>query len=171
MGGAINKNLIVGIDPGTTTALCLFDLGGKMVSLESRKNFSKPEITKYIKEFGYPVIIASDINPPPRSIEKIAASFYVKLMFPETKVSRREKIACVERYAKKSWYKEFPWSNRHERDALFASLNAWNRINPLIRRINSKVKSSKVVREFVKRNVILGEGSISESIRDYEKSL
>ncbi len=172
MGGLTNRQLIVGIDPGTTTALCLFDLEGNLVSLESGKNLSKSDIAKYVQKFGYPVIIASDIFPTPRSIEKIGAAFSSRLIVPDAVVSRKEKTKIVERFVRKAEYKKTPWANKHQRDAFFAALYAWNKIKPLIRRINIKIKEApeketQELYDFVKRSVILEKRNISKSIKHF----
>ena len=73
--------LIVGIDPGTTTGLALFDLEGNFLLAESRRNFRKAEIRKFILDQGSPVIIASDINPIPKSIARIKQTVVQKRAF------------------------------------------------------------------------------------------
>lgn len=153
-----------------TTALCLFDLGGNIVSIESRKDFSRSEIAKYIRKYGYPVIIASDIYPTPRSIEKTAATFDARLVVPGACMSRKDKSGIVERYARKRGMKENPWSNSHEKDALFAALYAWNRFKKLLDRIEGRVSEGDYpegLGEHVKRNVILEGVNIRKSIKRF----
>jgi predicted RNase H-like nuclease (RuvC/YqgF family) len=124
----------VGIDPGTTTGVVLFDLEGNLLLTKSKKSFARSEINRVISGFGIPVIIASDMFPPSRIIERIASTFSAKLITPKKSLSRKEKnqIISSERWIELKRMCE----NRHEKDALAAALFAFSKIERLMRRVD-----------------------------------
>ena len=157
------RQLIVGIDPGTTTGICLLGLDGRVVAVGSRKGFSRPVMARFIQKHGHPLIMASDITPPPKSIEKAASSFGARLFFPEIKMTKEEKLSAVE----KSCLNGPKWANRHERDAIFAAMHAWGRIKPLMERIDTRIKAENAdpaLGDSVKRSVILEGRNIAMTI-------
>lgn len=118
--------LIIGIDPGNTTAVAALNLEGEEELLESRLEFSQDEVINCIIETGYPVIIAGDRAEMPSSVEKIASSVGARKFSPEEDLSRRRK----EELGK--------GSNSHEKDAYAAALHAYKRMSKQIRKINRK---------------------------------
>lgn len=93
----------------------------------------KGEIIKIITKFGQPVIISSDVNPAPKSIEKIAAILGSKLYYPEVSLSMREKEKLIR------WYKVRP-KNKHEIDALSACLKAWKSYRHIFIKIEGRLE-------------------------------
>lgn len=65
---------IVGIDPGTTSAVAVLDLDGDLVDYKSSKNFSKGQIIEFLITNGKPLIIGTDVSPMPSLIEDVAAN-------------------------------------------------------------------------------------------------
>ena len=128
--------IIAGIDPGTTTGIALLDLEGNLILTSKKKNFSKGEIIKLISECGKPVIIAGDVSPPSRMIEKIASTFSARVIIPDESLRRKDKIATT-----RDFVREFRLS-RHERDALAAAIYGWKRIRPLVMKVDKKLKKS-----------------------------
>jgi len=51
----VDKNIIVGYDPGTTVGIAILDTDGKLIEVFSQKNFSKDEVIKHISAFGRPI--------------------------------------------------------------------------------------------------------------------
>lgn len=165
-----NNSIIVGIDPGTTTGVALIDLDGNLVLLDSKKNFSREKISRFILNHGSPVIIASDTYPYSRTVEKIAATFSAKIVYPRESLTRKEKNEMVNDYRKKN-YSEQVWNNRHEKDALASALFAWNRVEPLMRRVNKKIRLTAKefdsrIEDDIKRRVIEGQ-NIRRSIKQF----
>jgi len=110
------KYLIAGIDPGTTTAVAILDLKGKVLSLSSARSISLSSIVEHIAAHGRPLIVATDVTPPPAMVEKVKRAFHAVLFFPREPLSTDEKIALT---------KSFDCSNDHERDALAAARMAF----------------------------------------------
>ena len=164
---------MVGIDPGTTAGVAVLDLDGNLVLLESGKNLPMSEITELISSAGMPVVITSDIAPPPRIIERIASSFGARLYYPKELLSKREKLTIVKEFADEREMDETPWRNQHEKDALASVLYAWRRLRPLIRRVKRKTEIYSSLPGFpgllryVNINVIIKGRSISKSVEEY----
>ncbi|MFQ5647812.1 MAG: DUF460 domain-containing protein [Candidatus Aenigmatarchaeota archaeon] len=169
--------LIVGIDPGTTTGVALLDLKGKLALLDSHKEFSRSDLVKIVSGFGTPVIITTDVSPPPRLIEKIAASFPARLLVPRHSLQKREKLELVRQYLKERkpgrGPARYPWKNTHEKDALAAALFAWSQVRDLVARIDKKLDIYQLhplfpaLERFVRSNVLVKKRGITESIRKF----
>ncbi len=110
---------IVGVDPGTTTAIAVLDLDGNLLGVKSRKGWSPAEVVEYILSFGKPVIIATDKSNPPDFVSKLRASFNAVLHVPKEDTSVERKKYLVSPFRKEI-------SNDHERDALSAAIDAYN---------------------------------------------
>lgn len=124
------KPLIVGIDPGSTSAVAAFDLDGELALLESRKEFSRDEIIKKIMENGLPVVVASDREEMPSTVEKIARSVGAEKFEPENDLSKERKKQLGE------------GDNSHELDAYASSLHAYNSLQRSIQKIESYADES-----------------------------
>ncbi|MFQ5892336.1 MAG: DUF460 domain-containing protein, partial [Candidatus Methanofastidiosia archaeon] len=109
--------LIVGIDPGTTLGMAILDLNGNLKSLFSSKNLKRRDVIDKISKFGYPSVISTDVNPPPKMVEKLSKSFDTILHVPDSNLLVSEKNELCREYKVK---------NSHERDALSAALKAYN---------------------------------------------
>ena len=122
--------VIVGIDPGTTLGIAIVDLSGKLLALRSSRQMSLADATSFIASIGRPVVIASDVNPMPFSVEKIRRSFHAVPYTPNHDLSVEAKYALT---------KEDNYANDHERDALSAARAAYqfwsNRFSGIARRI------------------------------------
>jgi predicted RNase H-like nuclease (RuvC/YqgF family) len=128
------KLAIVGIDPGTTTGIAAIGLRGELLLLKSMKNPRIGDVSKTIVDSCRPIIIAGDVNPPPKMLEKLAAVFSAKVFFPKENMERLDKIEIAESYSKKVNPEGRVWANRHERDALASALRAWKRVRHIIDR-------------------------------------
>ncbi len=161
-----SRPLIVGIDPGTTTGVAVFDLSGNLILIKSGKNLSKSDVSRIISDAGNPIIVSSDINPLPRSVEKIAISFSARLIEPGETFSRKEKHETAKDYMRLHGK---AWKNRHERDALVSGIYAYKQVRQMVDRINSKLRkggiSSPSVRNKVLAEVLLQKKSIDYVIR------
>lgn len=125
----MKKALIVGIDPGVNTGIAILDVNGDLVTITSKRNAKRTEITKYITKFGNPVIIASDVSPPPESVKKIAKTFGCKIFYPDVSLSNVEKHEIVKKYDIKS----------HQKDALAAAIKAFKSYHELFSKIEDTV--------------------------------
>ncbi len=129
--------LIVGIDPGTTTGLSILDLNGRLLSIKSMKNMSRSDIINFVGKFGTPVIVTTDIHPPPKQIEKISAIFNAKLISHD-QLSVQDKREIVNAYIMEE--KIHPPNDSHQRDSLAAAIKAFNSYKNKFLQISSKLE-------------------------------
>ena len=160
------RPLIIGIDPGTTTGIAAFDFEGNLLLIKSGKNLSRSDIARIVSSAGNPIIVASDKNPIPRSVERIATSFSARVIEPGETFSRKEKHDDASGYMKAHGK---AWANRHERDALVSGLYAWKQVKRMMDRINSRLRKAKVtdrsVSDKIMAEVILRRKSIDSAIK------
>jgi len=123
------EHLIVGIDPGTTIGVAILNLNGELKGLISSRVMSIPDIVEYIRERGKPVIVATDVYPPPDTVEKIKRSFKATLFAPDERISVDEKVRIAKPYG---------YNNDHERDALSAAIKAYNAYKSKFAQIDRK---------------------------------
>ena len=109
------------------------DVHGNILNLSTKRNIKKNEVVSFIAKFGIPLIISSDVNPLPRTVEKIASSFGCKVFYPEESLSVQEKHKLTKFFSKKI-------KSDHELDALAASIRAWKKYRKLLSRIESVLK-------------------------------
>jgi len=122
--------LIVGIDPGTTTAIAALDLDGNLKVLESSRQMSMSGVTESLYRVGRPLVIASDVREMPYSVEKIRRAFSGVAYTPRQDMSVESKMELTA---------PFQYRNDHERDALAAALEAHrtykNKFQNLLKRV------------------------------------
>ncbi len=81
----------MGIDPGIYTAFAALDLNGELVASGCEKEASDERMVEIIRKVGVPSLIASDVNPPPGFVQKVAARFNVRLFYPPRSLTQEEK--------------------------------------------------------------------------------
>ncbi|ABS56834.1 Protein of unknown function DUF460 [Methanoregula boonei 6A8] len=109
------RYMIVGIDPGTTTAIAALDLDGNLLHLESSRQMNMSGVIEALYRAGKPLVIASDVQEMPHTVEKIRRAFSAVAYTPNQDTPVETKLALTAGY---------PYSNVHERDALSAALDA-----------------------------------------------
>ncbi len=124
------RYIIVGIDPGTTTATAALDLDGNLLHLQSSRQMSLSDVTESLYKVGKPLIIASDVHEMPFSVEKIRRAFKAVSYTPRQDVSVETKLELTS---------PFTYGNDHERDALSAALDAFrsykNKFQSILKRV------------------------------------
>jgi predicted RNase H-like nuclease (RuvC/YqgF family) len=124
------RYLIVGIDPGTTTAAAALDLDGNLLHLVSSRQMTMSDVIESLYKVGKPLIVATDVQEMPYSVEKIRRAFSAIAFVPKQDVSVDTKVELTA---------PFKYANDHERDALSAALDAYrqyrHKFQNLIKRI------------------------------------
>lgn len=124
------RNLIVGIDPGTTTAIAAIDLEGNLIHLASSRQMSMSDTVEALYKIGKPLVIASDVQYMPFSVEKIRRAFHAVGYSPRQDLSVESKMNLTS---------SADYGNDHERDALAAALEAYRhyrqKFQTIIRRV------------------------------------
>ena len=122
------KPLIIGVDPGSTSAVAGIDLEGELQLLESGKNFPPHKIIEEIVEAGKPVVITSDKAKMPSKVDKIASSMGAETYVPDEDLDQEKKKDLGR------------GDNSHEKDAVASALNAYNNMQREIRKIEKYSK-------------------------------
>jgi len=138
---------IVGVDPGTTTAVAVLDLNGRLLGVKSRKNWSAGEVIDYITSFGKPVVVATDRKNPPEFVSKLKASFQAVLYAPKEDMSVEKKKSMVDGAG--------GTLNDHERDAMAAALEAYNSYKNKLMNVEKRIPSGFDTDE-IKAGIIRG---------------
>jgi predicted RNase H-like nuclease (RuvC/YqgF family) len=137
-----------------------------VVRIKSARGFSLGRISRFISEECNPLLIASDVRPASRLLEKAAASFPVRLCTPRESLTARVKARLVRESGHRL-------RERHKADALAAALFAYRGLRPLLGRIERKLSArglGKTKRGRVARMIISGECSnIEKALSSLEK--
>jgi hypothetical protein len=158
--------LVVGIDPGTTTAYALLDVNGKVVGLYSAKELSVDNLISKVTEIGIPVCVGCDKAKIPAFVEKFAIQVGAKLFSPSEDIKIDEKRKLT---------KNLDFKNNHEMDALASAIFAYNRVESLFRRINKflegkkKTEFSNKVKELVVKKGLSISGALDLLIEPEKK--
>ncbi|MGZ4857361.1 MAG: DUF460 domain-containing protein, partial [Methanobacteriaceae archaeon] len=94
------KGIIVGLDPGLTVGVAILDLSGHIICVDSYKEISRAELIKYITNHGKTVLMATDVQTPPKTVKKIATALNSKIKSPHKDLAVGAKIESVEDYIK-----------------------------------------------------------------------
>ncbi len=149
-------HVIVGIDPGTTTAVAVVDLDGDVLDVYSTRTDDVSGVIAWIIDRGRPFLVAADVEPMPGTVEKIKRSFDAVGWTPESDL-------LVDR--KQHRTRDVPYDNDHERDAVAAALFAVDDHAAQFERIAGKVPARLDPDEVIARVVGRGE-SVSGVIAD-----
>ncbi len=157
---ACPRYFIMGIDPGTTAAVCLLTFEGSVHLLKSRKGLTRADIIRLVYEHGVPVIVATDTTPVPHFVKKLASTLSAELYVPNKPIPVAEKQELARTFSELTRI-----SNAHERDALTAAVYAFRSVLPKLQQIDHKIRDEqiRVDRNQVKALVLRGM-SISEAI-------
>ena len=149
------RYLIVGIDPGTTTAVAALDLDGNLLHLASSRQMNMGDVVESLCRVGKPLIIASDVQEMPYSVEKVRRSFSAVAYTPKQDVSVETKVDLTA---------SFSYENDHERDALSAALDAYRQYRHKFQNLLKRVPPGHDLDE-VRARVIRGQ-SLDQVIGD-----
>ena len=149
------RYLIVGIDPGTTTAVAALDLDGNLLHLASSRQMNMGDVVESLCRVGKPLIIASDVQEMPYSVEKIRRAFSAVAYTPKQDVSVETKIELTAPFA---------YGNDHERDALSAALDAYRQYRHKFQNLMKRIPPGHDLDE-VRARVIRGQ-SLDQVIGD-----
>ena len=149
-------HVLVGIDPGTTTAVAICDLDGEVLDVMHTRTADTAEVIEWIIGRGRPVVVAADVTPMPSTVEKIRRSLAAAGWTPESDLPIDEKQHRT---------REEGYDNDHERDAMAATLFAFDEHTERFERITQKVPPRLDRGEVIAR-VIAGEESVEAVLRD-----
>ena len=113
--------------------ISILDTDGNVIKISSERAARRSELIKYISKFGRPVIIASDVNPLPKMIEKIASNLGCKAYYPEVSLSNIEKTKMIKKYRREI-------KDSHQKDALAAAIKAFRNYHELFLKIEETLE-------------------------------
>ena len=138
----IRKDIIVGIDPGTTKGYALLDLEGNLLKLNSSKHTSHETLLRDITSIGNPIIISTDVIPAPKLVRKIATATGARIIHPEASLDTKRKRKLTSPYGRELKKENL---DKHKLDSLAAANYAFKRIRSQLEKIkivlNQKNKS------------------------------
>lgn len=158
--------MIVGLDPGITTAIAIMDTKGNVLNVHSKRDMNRAEVIRHILRFGKPVIISTDVSVTPKAIGNIATKLECVVSSPDISLGVNEKRELTRNY-------NTSLENTHEIDALAAAIKSWKSYRNLFSRIED------VLKEFDEKEIfpqvlakILREGSpnIEDAVREIVES-
>ena len=149
-------HVIVGIDPGTTTAVAIVGLEGEVLDVWSSRTSDTAEVIEWIVERGRPIIVAADVTPIPETVEKFRRSFDAAAWTPTRDLPIDEKQHRT---------REHHYENDHQRDAMAAALYALDAHEDQFERIAAKLPPG-MDRGEVTARVVAGEESVEAVLRD-----
>jgi hypothetical protein len=149
-------HVLVGIDPGTTTAVAIVDLDGEVHDVLSTRTADTAAVIEWIIERGQPLLVAADVTPMPETVEKIRRSFDAAGWTPDADLPVDEKQHRT---------REEGYDNDHERDALAAALFAHDDHEDQFERIARKIPPG-LDRGTVTARVVAGEESVEVVVDD-----
>ena len=142
--------------------MALLDLDGNVVHVDSRREYPRADIVYTLISHGRPAVVATDVNPTPSAVERIAHTFGAKIYRPRHVLAVEEKTRLV---------REMPGvTDSHRRDALACAIKAYDDVRQNLDRVDRKSKDAEldeVLREEVRIRVLRGDStSIDAAIRE-----
>ncbi|WP_129114244.1 DUF460 domain-containing protein [Halegenticoccus tardaugens] len=149
-------HVVVGIDPGTTTAAAVVDLEGTVLDVYSSRTADTADVIEWLIERGRPIVVAADVTPMPETVEKFRRSFDAAGWKPSSDLPIDEKLHRTRNEA---------YDNDHERDAMAAALFAYDAHEDQFERVSRKVPPQFDRGEVIAR-VVAGGESVEAVLRD-----
>ncbi len=147
--------VIVGVDPGTTTAVAIVDIDGHLLDVYSTRTDDMAAVIEWIVGRGRPFIVAADVTPMPGAVEKIRRSFDAAGWTPTSDL-------LIDR--KQHRTREVAYDNDHERDAIAAALFAYDDHAHQFERISGRIPRGLERGEVIAR--VIAEETSVESVVD-----
>jgi len=157
-----NPLIIVGIDPGTTTAFSIMDVDGNLLKTASYKNLGLSALISTIMPYGDIVLVGTDKKNCPKLIENFAVKTGARIIKP------RQDILVSE---KKELINKIKTRNSHEADSLASAIFAYKEFYPLFKKIDIFLKkNNKAYLSNKIKKIVLTKGlSIKDSLKLVEK--
>ena len=151
--------VLVGVDPGTTTAVAIVGIDGEVLDVLSTRTADTAAVIEWIVERGRPFLVAADVTPMPTTVEKLRRSFDAAGWTPETDLPVDEKQHRT---------RDESYDNDHERDAIAAALFAHDAHASQFERIAEKVPA-RIDRGEVTARVVGDEEHVETVLDSYRE--
>lgn len=156
------KLLIVGIDPGITTAYSVLDIEGNLLHLESSKQLELNSLISKTINIGKVVLAGTDKMKVPDMIERFATKLGARVANPDEDLKAEDKRKMTMNY---------DFTNEHQSDALASALFAYRKTKPLLDKIDSFAEKNKKhhIKSKIREIVITKQISIKAAVSLIEK--
>ncbi len=131
------RPIMVGIDPGMSIGIAVMDLYGRILGLETMRRASRSEVIETLAQYGRPVLITTDVSPPPKNVVKIAQAFGARLMALNEHMKIEDKIRIVREFEERQGISV---STSHERDALAPLIKVYQRMKVLFEKAEGHLR-------------------------------
>lgn len=111
---------------------------GQVISVASSRSWGFPELVGLLIESGHPIIISTDKNPTPGTVDRIKRAFNAILHTPVSSLSVEQKLRDTKPYS---------YANEHERDALAAAIDALRSVKNKFESVEKKAPPEVVLDE------------------------
>jgi len=164
--------LIVGVDPGVSTGVAALTLDGRLKLLASKREWGRGEVIRTLLEVGTPLVVCSDVTPPPAYVKKLATMLNAVLFAPPHSLSVEDKRRLVSTFFESSALGYLRVKDSHQRDSLAAALYALNALKPKLEEVRERIErlGLGIPLEEVSALVIKGV-PVWDAIRQVSKSL
>ncbi len=150
--------LIIGLDPGTTTAYAILDIDGEIIKVSSKRNIKLCNILTDIIYHGKPILVGTDKGKIPSLVKKFSNLTGAIIVSPD-----EDLLSCEKK-------KNIKAKNSHEADALSSAFFAYEQKKKLLERISNKLekKDKLELKDEVVKIVFSNKSSIDRAIKTLE---
>ncbi|MEM0023969.1 MAG: DUF460 domain-containing protein [Thermofilaceae archaeon] len=134
-----SEYLIVGVDPGVSTGVAALTLDGRLKLLISGKELGRGQVARTLLDVGTPLVICTDVSPPPGYVKRLAAMLSAVLIYPPHPLSIEDKRHLVSEFSTSAEHC-VKVRDSHQRDALAAALFAMRHFQPKFSEAKEKVE-------------------------------
>ncbi len=135
------KNIILGLDPGTTTGIAILDCNrGNVLYLGSKRECGISEIIRISTRYGKVSCVAADVIPAPAMVERVAKITGGKLLTPSVLATVSQKRSYLQDYSDLTV--NYSHLNSHERDALFGALKGYNLLKSQFQKVKRVIEET-----------------------------
>ncbi|MDK2464560.1 MAG: DUF460 domain-containing protein [Candidatus Korarchaeota archaeon] len=131
------RPIMVGIDPGMSIGIAVMDLYGRILGLETLRRASRSEAIETLAQYGRPVLITTDVSPPPKNVVKIAQAFGARLVALNEHMKIEDKIKIVREFEERQGISV---GSSHERDALAPLIKVYQRMRTLFEKAEGHLR-------------------------------
>jgi predicted RNase H-like nuclease (RuvC/YqgF family) len=158
--------VIVGIDPGTTSAFAVLSFDFKVMAVKSKKEYSLAGIIQDIYQYGNPILVGTDKKEIPSFIKEFSQKTGAKIFSPKYDTKKGEKLFIVKEKKFIDLVK-----NTHETDALASAIYAYNEYLQLIKKVDSFIEKNnkQELRDKLLIKVITEDKNIFDALSELEK--
>ena len=154
------QGLIVGVDPGTTTAWAVFYLHGKELHICSKRGIGINELVRILHSYGKVHAIGCDKQKTPGLVETISRKFGCRVICPKEDMPKQRKAELADGLS---------GLNQHEFDAAASGRYAYLQMQKLLKKIQKTAVDEEEDFETL-ANAVLSSGlSIQNAVSDINR--